>query len=187
MANVRPHTPKRHPVLVLHTQRLLLRRFVPTDLAALHALYSDPEIRQFYPDGVRTLQETKEELQWFLNGHPRHPELGLWATVEKDTGVLLGRCGLLPWAIDGQPEVELAFLIDKTRWGQGFATEASRGIIEHARVNLNLRRLICLVMPGNVRSVAVARKVGMQFEREHTDEYGICHIYAMSLGAPSGA
>lgn len=166
---------------VLETQRLLLRHLEPADLPALYALYRDPEIRQYFPDGTRTLKETKEELECFLNGHPRHPELGLWAAVEKESGVFLGRCGLLPWSIDGQLEVELAFLIDKQRWGQGLGTEASLGIVEHARTALGLSRLICLVTPGNERSVSVAKKVGMRLEREHTDEYGLCHIYAMSL------
>lgn len=173
--------------VILETPRLALRRLVPEDLDALFALYRDPEIRQFFPDGIRTFEETREELEWFLGGHPRHPELGLWATIEKHTGAFLGRCGLLPWTIDGQPEVELAFLIDKRRWGQGLATEAALGIVGHARDALGLRRLICLVMPGNERSASVARKVGMCFERQHIDEYGLCHIYAMTLGRPGGA
>ena len=87
----------------------------------------------------------------------------------------------MPWTIDGRREVELAFLIEKTRWGEGFATEASMGIIDYARESLKLRRLICLITPGNDRSVAVARRVGMRFEREYTDEYGLCHIYAREL------
>lgn len=84
----------------------------------------------------------------------------------------------MPWVIDGRPEVELAYLIDKARWGQGLATEASLGIIEYARRQLGLRRLICLIMPGNAASVAVATKVGMAFEREFTGEWGLCHIYS---------
>jgi RimJ/RimL family protein N-acetyltransferase len=132
---------------ILQTPRLLLRHLQPADLPALYALYRDPEIRQYFPDGTRTLEETKEELEWFLDGHPRHPELGLWATIEKESGAFLGRCGLLPWNIDGQHEVELAFLIDKARWGQGLATEAARGIVEYARLQLGLTRLICLIMP----------------------------------------
>jgi len=170
-------------LFILETSRLLLRHLEPADLPTMFQLYRDPEIRQFFPDGTRTLQETQAELEWFLHGHPRHPELGLWATVEKKTGTFVGRCGLLPWNIGDRLEVELAFLIDKTRWGQGFATEASQGIIEYARAKLGLHRLICLVMPGNERSVAIATKVGMHFEREYTDDYGPCHIYAMSLGA----
>ncbi len=170
-------------MVVLQTARLQLRHFVPEDLDALYRLYQDPEMRRYLPDGTRTLEETKEELEWFLNGHPERPELGLWATVERASGAFLGRCGLLPWSIHGRPEVELAYLIDKRRQREGLATEAAKAIVEHARTRMHLERLICLIMPGNSASAAVASKVGMTFEREHTGEFGLCHIYAMPLTA----
>jgi ribosomal-protein-alanine N-acetyltransferase len=170
-------------MIIIHTDRLVLRHLEPGDLEPLYALYRDPEIRQYFPDGTRTLEETRDELEWFRNGHPHYPKLGLWATVEKSSGEFLGRCGLLPWEIDGATEVELAFMIRKERWREGLASEAAQGIIQYARNVLELRRLICLITPGNEASVAVATKVGMQFEREYTDEWGLCHIYAMSLAA----
>ena len=101
---------------ILETPRLLLRHLEPNDLDNLHALYADPEIRQYIPDAPRSPAETREELEWHRNGHPRHPELGLWATIDKPTGAFIGRCGLLPWHIDGQDEVEIAYLIDKAYW-----------------------------------------------------------------------
>ena len=61
---------------ILETDRLLLRHLLPSDLDNLYALYSDPEIRRYFPDGTRTYEETREELEWFLNGHPNYPELG---------------------------------------------------------------------------------------------------------------
>jgi RimJ/RimL family protein N-acetyltransferase len=63
-------------MLVLESPRLMLRHFEPGDLQPLAALYSDPDIRRYYPDGVRTLEETREELEWFRSGHPDRPELG---------------------------------------------------------------------------------------------------------------
>jgi RimJ/RimL family protein N-acetyltransferase len=57
-----------------------------------------------------------------MNGHPKLPELELWATIHKQTSKFIGRCGLLPWTIDGQDEVEVAFLISKLYWGQGLGT-----------------------------------------------------------------
>ena len=168
-------------MIILETKRLTLRHLEMGDLDALYRLYRDPQLREHFPDGTRTLSETREELEWFLHGHPGRPELGLWATVERSTGAFLGRCGLLPWTIDGQSEVELAYLIDKSRWGEGLATEAARGIIQHARTELRLTRLICLIMPGNAASAAVATKVGMAFEREHTVESHLCHIYSRAL------
>lgn len=170
-------------MVVLNTKRLLLRHLKPDDLEPLCELYLDPEMRKYYPDGTRTREETKAELDWFRNGHPRNPRLGLWATVERDTGEFLGRCGLLPWRIQGIEEVELAFMIKKERWREGLATEAAQGIIKHAHKVLYLRRLVCLVMPGNAASAGVAKKVGMSFEREFTDEFGPCHLYSLALPA----
>ena len=62
---------------ILETKRLVLRRLLPSDLDDLYALYRDSEIRRFFPEGTLTYEETKEEVEWLLNGHPTHPELGL--------------------------------------------------------------------------------------------------------------
>jgi RimJ/RimL family protein N-acetyltransferase len=168
-------------MLILQTPRLVLRHLVPQDLDALFALYRDPEIRQYLPDGTLNLDDTKTELEWFLHGHPKFPQLGLWATVERSSGAFLGRCGLLPWDIEGKHETELAYLIDKSRWGEGLASEAACAIVNFAQSVLKLQRLICLIAPGNAASVRVAEKVGMSFERELADERGLCRIYACSL------
>jgi len=109
--------------LILETDRLLLKHLVINDLDELFTLYQDPEIRRYFPDGIKNYEDTKEELEWFLNGHPEHPELGLWATIHKETGKFIGRCGLLPWEIDGKLEVEVGYLLDKfflaSRLGNG--------------------------------------------------------------------
>jgi len=132
----------------------------------LFVLYSDPEIRKYFPEGVLSYEETKEELEWFLNGHPQHPELGLWATIHKETGKFIGRCGLLPWTIEGLDEVEIAYLLDKAYWGQGLATEAAQAILEYGFEKLHLSRLICLIDPDNIASQKVAKKVGMSLEKK---------------------
>jgi len=151
---------------ILETERLLLRHLVLEDLDDLFRLYQDPEIRRHYPDGVKTYDETKEELEWFLNGHPEHPELGLWATIHKESGKFIGRCGLLPWEIDGKLEVEVAYLLDKAFWHQGLATEAARSILTYAFDKLELERIICLIEPDNVASQNVAKRIGMTFQRK---------------------
>jgi len=152
--------------MILETERLLLRHLVMDDLNNLFALYQDPEIRKYFPEGVLTLEETKEELEWHMNGHPRHPELGLWATIHKETGKFIGRCGLLPWKIDNNLEVEIAYLIDKNYQGQGLATEAASGLLKYGFEELNLSRLICLIDPDNIASQKVAQKIGMTLEKK---------------------
>jgi ribosomal-protein-alanine N-acetyltransferase len=163
---------------ILETERLSLRRLLPSDLDDLYALYRDEEIRRYFPEGTLSYPDTKEELEWFLNGHPRHPELGLWATIHKPDGRFIGRCGLLPWTIDGQQEVEVAYLIDKAYWRRGLATEAAQAIVRYAFERLGLERLICLIDPQNQASIGVAQKIGMAFEKTGADEHGPYLVYS---------
>lgn len=165
---------------ILETERLYLRRLLPGDLDSLYALYSDPEVRRYFPEGTLAYEETKEELEWFLNGHPHHPQLGLWATVHKETNQFIGRCGLLPWTIDGLPEVEVAYMLAKAYWGQGLGTEAARAILHYGFEQLHLSRLICLIDQENQASIKVATKIGMAFEKEGQDDKGPYLLYSIS-------
>jgi ribosomal-protein-alanine N-acetyltransferase len=166
--------------VILETNRLLLRHYVQKDVDSLFALYSDPDVVTYIPDAPRTFEETKEELEWFMNGHPRFPELGLWATIHKETGEFIGRCGLLPWTMDEQHEVEVAFALSKAYWGQGLATEVAQALVHYGFEHLQLSRLICLIEHGNQASIQVAAKIGMTFEREGRDDLGPFLIYSMS-------
>ena len=150
---------------ILETPRLILRHPVADDLDPLFVLYSDPEIRRYFPDGPLTREETREELEWYLHGHPEHLQLGLWATVHKRTGTFIGRCGLLPWEINGRLEIEIAYLLDKSFWHQGLATEAAQGILQYGFETLNISRLICLIDPANTASQNVAKRIGMALEQ----------------------
>jgi RimJ/RimL family protein N-acetyltransferase len=169
-----------NPNNILETKRLLLRRFVINDLDDLFTFYSDPDVIKYIPDAPRTYEETKEELKWFMNGHPKYPELGLWATIYKETGEFIGRCGLLPWTIDGQNEVEVAFAFSKAFWGQGLGTEVAEALVQYGFEHLQLSRLICLIDHENLASIRVATKIGMIFEKAGQDEKGPFLVYAVN-------
>lgn len=126
-------------------------------------------MRRFFPEGTLSREETKEELEWHIGGHPDDPRLGLWATVLRENGRFIGRCGLLPWSIDGRDEVEIAYMIDKNDWGRGLGTEAALGIRDYAQKQLGLSRLVCLIDGQNHASIRVAEKIGMVFEKEALD------------------
>lgn len=163
---------------ILETSRLILRHFERDDLDNLYALYSDPEIRRYFPEGTLTREETLEEIEWFLHGHPEHPQLGLWATIHRPSGRFIGRCGLLPWTIEGRFEVEVAYLLARPFWGHGLATEAASAIVQHAFTRLGYSRLVCLIDPANAPSIRVAERIGMHLELEMEDEGGPFLLYA---------
>jgi ribosomal-protein-alanine N-acetyltransferase len=168
---------------ILETRRLILRRLVPADLDSLFALYRDPEVRRYFPEGVLSREETKEELEWFLHGHPDHPQLGLWAAIHKETDRFIGRCGLLPWTIDGALEIEVAYLLDKRYWRQGLAAEAARALVRHGFEQLRLPRLIALIDGANVASIRTAESAGLRFERAIDMDDMRCSLYAIANAA----
>ena len=166
-------------MMIMETKRLVLRHLVPGDIEDLYALYCDPDVTRYIPDASRTYEETRQELEWFQNGHPNHPELGLWATIHKETNKFIGRCGLIPWTIDGKYEVEVAFLLGKAYWGQGLGTEAAQAILDYGFKQLHLSRLVCLIERENLTSIKVAEKIGMTFEREGKDDIGPFLLYSV--------
>ena len=85
--------------------------------------------------------------------------------------------------VHGKPEVEIGYRLGHSHWGRGIATEAARAAVSYARDTLGLKRLIALIDPGNVRSAAVARKLGMTKESEvmcegydHPDDVYSCAL-----------
>jgi ribosomal-protein-alanine N-acetyltransferase len=143
---------------LIETERLALRRLTLNDLDALAAIYADEDVLAY--------EQTKEELEWIINIYYGQYGFGLWATTLKETNEFIGRCGLLPWTIDGREEVEVAYLLAKEHWGRGLGTEAARAILAYGFGELHLSRLICLIDPANEASVTVAMKIGMSLERE---------------------
>ncbi len=164
---------------ILETPRLLLRHLEMDDLDKLYELYLDPDITRYIPDAPNNYEEAKKELEWHRQGHPKFPDLGLWATVLKETNELIGRCGLLPWTFDEQAEVEVAYLISKSHWRKGLGTEAALALRDYGFGTLKLPRLICLLDENNAGSIKVSKAMGMNFDRNARDEYGSFMIYSM--------
>jgi [ribosomal protein S5]-alanine N-acetyltransferase len=158
---------------ILETSRLILREFSIDDVDALARVLSDPETMRFYPE---PLDSTGVE-QWIgrnlgryaANGH------GLWAMVLKQTGGLIGDCGLTIQAVDGANEVEIGYHVRRDLWGQGLATEAARACRDFGFARLSVARLISLIRPENVPSRRVAEKNGMLVWKE-VMRVGIPHL-----------
>lgn len=169
---------------ILETRRLILRTLQPQDLDDLFALYHDPDIRRYFPEVTLSYAQTREELDWFLEGgDPEHPQLGLWATIHTETARFIGRCGLISWTIDGRDEVEIAYLLAKAHWRQGLGAEVVQAFVRYGFEQLRLTRLIALIDPENRASIATAEKAGLRFERRIEGDGPPCLLYAVASPA----
>ncbi|MBM0279393.1 GNAT family N-acetyltransferase [Micromonospora sp. STR1s_6] len=147
------------------TERLRLRRLTTADVDALVELDSDPEVMRFLTGGVATPPVTvrDEQLPRLLAQYERHPGLGRWAALDRETGDFLGWFALDPSA-DGT-EAELGYRLRRSTWGRGLATEGSRALVRYAFDAVGVRRVWAETMAVNERSRRVMSKAGLRYVR----------------------
>ena len=91
---------------------------------------------------------------------------GRCAVILLATRELVGDCGLITTVVEGQPEVELGWIVRRAHWGKGIATEAAAAWREFAFDTVGLERIVSMISAENVASRRVAEKLGMSVERE---------------------
>jgi RimJ/RimL family protein N-acetyltransferase len=149
-------------VPVLETERLTMRGFGDVDLDELAAITADSEVTRWVgDDNGLTREETWRRMAYWV-GHWELRGFGQWALIERETGRLVGRAGLL--RPEAWPGIEVGWLVGREHWGRGFAPEAGRASIEWGREELGLKHIISLIEDDNHRSARVAEKLGMSVE-----------------------
>jgi ribosomal-protein-alanine N-acetyltransferase len=170
----------------LETERLVLRPFATDDLDAIHEVLGDAEIMTYYPAPF-TREQSRRWIEWNL-GHYRDHGHGLWVLESKETGRLVGDCGLIPQTVEGSAEVEVGWHVRRDHQRRGLATEAARECCRYAFEELGLTRLVSLIRPENVPSRRVAEKLGMRIEKEVAHGPGAGwphHVYVIGPSSPS--
>jgi [ribosomal protein S5]-alanine N-acetyltransferase len=156
----------------------VLRELVPGDVDALHDVLGDPHTMRFYPHPF-TRDETS---RWIERNRERYQRdgFGLWGLILRDSGELIGNCGLTIQRVDGVDEVEVGYHVNRRYWRRGLATEAALACRDHAFGPLGLERLIAIILPENEPSQGIARNLGLAVEKE-SDHAGLRHlIFAMA-------
>ena len=149
--------------MILETERLRLREFVPQDADALAAVLGDPVAMQYYPAPFNR----KEVEEWIERNIQRYRRAGygLWAMLLRDTKEVIGDCGCFLRDVDGRDDIEIGYHVRRDLWGNGYATEAAHACMEYAFTKLGVDRVISLIRPENVQSIRVAEKNGLTCEK----------------------
>ena len=145
-------------VPTVSTPRLRLRAFTLADLDAYAALCADEEVMRHIGTGGAVGRDVAWRHlalflgEWALTGS------GMWALERRSDGAFIGRVGFLN--PEGWPGRELGWTLARAAWGQGYALEASRAARAFGRDQLGVTELISLIREGNLRSIALAERLG---------------------------
>jgi len=155
---------KRHPVKILETDRLLLRRLSLEDAGFILGLLNEPSYVHFIGDkGVRTINDARDYIMKGPIASYEQHGFGLYLTELKDSEVPIGICGLLKR--ENLPDVDIGFAFLPQFWSQGYAFEAASAVMAYGRDALMVNRIVAIVSPDNERSIKVLGKLGLRFER----------------------
>lgn len=146
--------------MMLETERLILRELQPSDFDALCRIMQDEQTMTAY-EGAFSDAEVQAWLDRQLERY-RKWGYGLWAVVLKETGAMIGQCGLTmqPWK--GQEVLEIGYLFERAHWHRGYATEAARACKAYAFDILNAKEVCSIIRDTNTASQNVALRNGMQ-------------------------
>jgi [ribosomal protein S5]-alanine N-acetyltransferase len=150
---------------MIETERLVLRRFEARDWQALARFYTDDQVMRFMLPGrglprEQAQERAKSNIHNF-NDHWARRGYGVWAVQDRASGRLLGQCGLR-WVPEAE-QTELLYLLAKTAWGRGLASEAGQATLRDGFGRIGFDQLIALTAPENRGSQRVLAKLGFNY------------------------
>lgn len=143
----------------LATARLRFRPVTPSDVDALHRLWTEPGVRKYlWDDQIISRQQAVEVVARSVELF-EEAGIGLWVVLPRGDGTLIGFCGY--WYFRDPPELELLYGIAPTHWGKGLATEAAQAMLWYGFEELGFLCVVGSTDVANAASARVMEKAGM--------------------------
>lgn len=159
---------------ILETERLYLREFRLSDVERMSKIHLEEDtMRYIGKGGIRNTDQTKRGIEYFIKNQKENG-FTIWALIEKESGILIGHCGLE--YLQDRSDIELCYLLSKDYWGKGYATEISKATLKYGFEKLNLKRIVAMTYPENLPSINVIKKTGMKPEGEK-EFFGIRFLF----------
>jgi len=149
--------------MIAQSDRIYLRRFEMGDAQFLFELNADPEVLQY--TGDPPFASVAEASQFVMDyDHYQKYGHGRWMVIHKENDEPLGWCGIK--YTPRLDEHDLGFRFAKRYWGQGYATESSKLVVQYGFEMLGLETIVGRAMVDNVASIRVLTKVGFTFQKQ---------------------
>jgi RimJ/RimL family protein N-acetyltransferase len=151
---------RRRPRLPIETERLVLREFVAADLTAYRALVLDSRVARHLPHAPADAPAAEHQFTraFAMQQRVRRPNWELAAVLQDE---LIGAGDL---TVTEPGMMNLGYALARRHWGHGYATELARGLARFAFQELAVPRLYATISIENLRSIAVAEKIGLRWE-----------------------
>ncbi|HZF13247.1 MAG TPA: GNAT family N-acetyltransferase [Thermoanaerobaculia bacterium] len=149
-------------MVTLETERLILRMFRQEDFEQHAQICADPEVMRYLGEGKALERWEAWRHMAMILGHWQLRGYGVWAVEERETGHLVGRIGL--FNPEGWPGLEVGWILGRSYWGKGYATEGAKRALGYAFQELNLPHVISVIHPENHPSIRVAERIGETLE-----------------------
>ena len=164
--------------LKIETERLIIRPFRMEDLEASYEMNLDAEVSKFTGDGgIVSKKEIERRIIEDVFGDYKKHGFGRLAVELKGENKFIGFTGLK--YLPDMDEVDIGFRFMKKYWGKGIATESANACIKFGFENLELNKIIGLVLPENIASIRVLKKLGFEYEKEFIEDRLKVHLYSI--------
>ena len=143
---------------ILETERCIVRETTVADVDSFFRIYSHPNITKYTEKLYTTKEQEAACIREYIDKVYRYFEFGVWTILWKETGEIIGRAGFS--VREGYELPELGYVVGVPWQGRGIAYEICRAILQYGRKEYEFDRVQVLVMPENVPSLALCRKLG---------------------------
>ena len=151
----------------LVTERITTRFLVKEDAKEWLGYISDPIATEFMSFDAAMTHE--QQCNWWVDMCLKRYEegrYGLQALIHRETGDLIGMCGLLTQEVSGKTELEVGYHLLRKDWGLGFATEAARLFRDYGFQHIDVDSIVSVIHPNNFRSKNVAIRNSMKLSEK---------------------
>lgn len=150
-------------MIILQTDRLIVRNWRETDRDLFFEINSDDRVMEFFP--FRRNREETDAVFTRMQEMIAETGLGFYALELKSSAEPIGFIGLA--RTDLEPHitlgtVEIGWRLAGRHWGKGLASEAARAVLAHGFDRLGLDEIVSFAVRDNHRSTAVMKRIGMR-------------------------
>jgi beta-phosphoglucomutase family hydrolase len=170
----------KEPVTIGTTTHCILRELSIDDFPNLYRIANLSMVNKYLCDSLDTLEIELEKHKAYIENVYSFFGYGYWGIFDIETNALIGRCGIQNKEVDNRWEVELGYLLDPSYQGKGYALECAQYALDYAFEYLKIPRVIAVIHTENEKSKIIAKKLGMQKEKDILYLGFPCELYTKS-------